>query len=74
MLLIEGSAVLTVDGEAVALTAGEWVHLPAHLPHAVVRTAAGTRWLAVHLEPSQPPSTAPGRVGPGAPAPARDHP
>jgi mannose-6-phosphate isomerase-like protein (cupin superfamily) len=52
--VLEGSATLDVEGEPVVLTAGDWIVLPAHRRHRVVATAAGTRWLAVHL-PSDPP-------------------
>jgi cupin 2 domain-containing protein len=47
--VLAGAAVLEVDGERLDLGAGDWVFLPAGLPHTVVRTAAGTSWLAVHL-------------------------
>ena len=49
VVVLEGAAVLDVGGERVELEAGEWVFLPARVPHTVVCTAAGTSWLAVHL-------------------------
>lgn len=49
VLVLRGSATLEVDGSLVELTAGEHVFLPAHTPHRVLRTDAGTEWLAVHL-------------------------
>ncbi len=48
VLVLAGSATLDVDGDAVELTAGSWVFLPARVPHRVLRTDAGTRWLALH--------------------------
>ena len=48
VVVLDGAARLTLDGTPVELHAGEWVLLPAHVPHEVVSVAAGTRWLAVH--------------------------
>jgi cupin 2 domain-containing protein len=52
VVVLAGSATLTVEGAAVDLGPGEWLLLPAHARHTVTRTAPGTRWLAVHLPPS----------------------
>jgi mannose-6-phosphate isomerase-like protein (cupin superfamily) len=49
VVVLEGSAILDVEGEPVPLEAGDWLLLPAHRRHQVTSTAAGTRWLAVHL-------------------------
>jgi cupin 2 domain-containing protein len=49
--LLAGAAVLEVDGERLRLAPGDWVFLPAAVPHTVESTAAGTSWLAVHLFP-----------------------
>ena len=51
VLLIEGGAVLKVAGETVSLKPGDYLFLPAGVPHTVERTAEGTVWLAVHLHP-----------------------
>lgn len=51
VLLIQGEALLQVDGKAVALKAGDYLFLPAGLPHTVERVSAGAMWLAVHLHP-----------------------
>jgi cupin 2 domain-containing protein len=48
---VEGRATLDVDGSPVALGPGDWLVLEAGVPHRVTATAAGTRWLAVHLPP-----------------------
>ncbi len=51
VLLIQGEALLQVDGKPVELKAGYHLFLPAGLPHTVERTSAGAMWLAVHLHP-----------------------
>jgi len=48
VVVLAGGADLDVGGEAVTLAPGEWVLLPATVPHRVTRTDAGTSWLAVH--------------------------
>ncbi|HEX2046795.1 MAG TPA: hypothetical protein VHF27_03465 [Acidimicrobiales bacterium] len=50
-MVLAGGAVLDVDGERVALGPSEWLFLPSGVPHAVLETAPGTSWLAVHLRP-----------------------
>lgn len=49
VVLLEGRADMTVDGESVALAAGDWLFLPAGTPHTVENTSHGALWLAVHL-------------------------
>ena len=49
VVLLEGAATLDVEGETQDLVAGDWLLLRAHVRHRVTATAAGTRWLAVHL-------------------------
>jgi quercetin dioxygenase-like cupin family protein len=51
VMVLEGAATLEVEGVTVELAAGDWLVLPARQPHTVTGTAAGTRWLAVHLPP-----------------------
>ena len=51
VLVLEGGAALDVDGKRVELGPGDWVFLPASVPHTVLRTDEGTSWLAVHLHP-----------------------
>lgn len=48
VMVLEGAAVLEVDDERVELGSGDWVLLPAHVPHRLVDTQPGTRWLALH--------------------------
>ena len=49
VVVLAGDATLEIEGEQVELTTGDWLLLPAHTPHRVLRTAAGTSWLAVHV-------------------------
>lgn len=46
--VLDGAAILEVQGERVNLRSGDWVLLPAHVPHRLVEALRGTRWLAVH--------------------------
>ena len=50
--LISGSAVLQFEGESedLEMKPGDWIEIPAHRRHRVVRTAKGedTVWLAIH--------------------------
>lgn len=48
VLVLSGRARLDVGSEHLELTGGDWVMLPAHVPHRLVETEAGTSWLAVH--------------------------
>jgi mannose-6-phosphate isomerase-like protein (cupin superfamily) len=47
VVVLDGGATLDVEGERMHLTAGDWVLLPAHTPHRLVETEAGTSWLTV---------------------------
>jgi len=53
VLLLQGDAVIEIDGERVALRAGEHLLIPAHRPHRVLATSDDPLcvWLAVHLYP-----------------------
>src|SRR5688572_16067346 len=51
VVLIQGEAVLQIAGETMSLKAGDYVFLPAGVPHRVERTSHGAMWLAVHLHP-----------------------
>lgn len=55
VVLLKGTAVLKVDGKTVALGSGDYLFLPAGVPHTVERVSQGALWLAVHLhrEPNQ---------------------
>jgi cupin 2 domain-containing protein len=52
VVVLAGLAELEVAGDRVLLEQGSWLLLPAGVPHRVRTTAAGTRWLAVHVHPS----------------------
>ena len=54
VLLLQGRAVLEVEGGRVALTAGEALWLPAHRVHSVLDTSDDPPcvWLAVHIDPA----------------------
>ena len=49
VVLLDGMAVLEVDGARLSLVPGEHLAIPAGTPHRVLTTAQGTRWLAVHI-------------------------
>ena len=49
VVLLAGGARLAVDGETVELGPGDWLFLPSGLPHTLVETAPGSRWLAVRI-------------------------
>lgn len=51
--LLQGHAVMTVDGERVELQPGDHLFLPAGMPHRVEQTSVGAVWLAVHLHQSE---------------------
>ena len=53
VLLLEGRAVLDIDGERVSLGRGEHLYIPAHTPHRVLETDMDTRWLAIFITPTQ---------------------
>ncbi len=55
VVVLSGAAVLEVGGQPVALGAGEWVLLPANVPHRLVSVEPGTNWLGVHAHPEPPP-------------------
>jgi cupin 2 domain-containing protein len=49
VLLLAGGAVLAVEDESIELASGDWLYLPAGLPHRLMDTQPGTSWIAVHL-------------------------
>jgi catechol 2,3-dioxygenase-like lactoylglutathione lyase family enzyme len=49
VVLLRGAAELEVAGQRAKLKPGDHVTLPAHTPHRVLTTTAGTLWLAVHV-------------------------
>jgi cupin 2 domain-containing protein len=51
VVVLDGAATLDVAGAEVSLARNEWICIPSGTVHHVVRTDAGTRWLAVHVHP-----------------------
>lgn len=51
VLLIRGEAELTLGGKPVVLKEGDYLFLPAGVPHRVERASDRAMWLAVHLHP-----------------------
>ncbi len=47
VVVLAGGASLTVDGNSIHLSAGEWLLLPRGTPHQLESTMPGTSWLAV---------------------------
>jgi cupin 2 domain-containing protein len=47
--VLAGGAQLEVGDEVIELAPGDWVVLPADVPHRVVQVEPNTSWLAVHL-------------------------
>ena len=52
VLLVQGTAILEIDGETKSLKSGDYVFLPAQTPHTVKQASQGALWLAVHLHPA----------------------
>jgi cupin 2 domain-containing protein len=48
VVVLHGAAVIEVDGERLPLGAGDWVFLPANVPHRLMKTEPSTSWLALH--------------------------
>lgn len=51
VVLMRGEAELTLGGKPVVLKEGDYLFLPAGVPHRVERASDGAMWLAVHLHP-----------------------
>ena len=50
VVLLKGGADLEVAGARLSLAPGDYVHLPAGVPHRVLSTESGTVWLALHAK------------------------
>ena len=48
VIVLSGRAVVEVEGKPNVLVSGDWMFLPAGVPHRLVETEAGTSWLALH--------------------------
>ena len=49
VVVLEGSALLRIKEEEKKVGKGEWLFIPAHSRHSVIKTEKGTLWLAVHI-------------------------
>ena len=49
VVVLEGSALLLIEGEEKRVDKGEWLFIPARTRHSVVKTEKGTLWLAVYI-------------------------
>ena len=49
VLILEGEALLKINGREKRIYKGESLLIPAKTPHQVLQTQKGTLWLAVHL-------------------------
>ncbi len=54
VVVLAGRGRLEIEGREVELEAGEWLFLPAGLPHRLVEAEPGTSWLAVHVARTSP--------------------
>ena len=52
IILIEGEAMIEIEGKTIHLQRGESLFIPAQTPHTVHQVAYGTVWLAVHIFPT----------------------
>ncbi len=55
VLLIQGAAILELNGTSQSLTVGDYLFIPAGTPHRVVSTNSELSciWLAIHIYPSE---------------------
>ncbi len=49
VVIIEGTALLEIEGKQKPLSKGDSLFIPAQTPHRVLETSKGTIWLAVHI-------------------------
>lgn len=49
VVLLRGTAILEIDEETIELNTGDYLFLPANIPHTVKWTSHGALWLAIHL-------------------------
>lgn len=55
VVLLQGEALLDVEGQQVPLHAGSHIFLPSQTRHTVLSVSQGALWLAVHLHPREAP-------------------
>ena len=49
VVLLEGKAVIEIEGEQKTLKKGDTLFIPSKTPHKVLSTSKGALWLAVHI-------------------------
>jgi cupin 2 domain-containing protein len=49
VFILEGSAKLGIDGDIKEITKGEYLYIPAQMPHEILEITHGTLWLAIHF-------------------------
>ena len=49
LVVIEGEAILSLNGKEQKLSKGDTLFIPAKIPHTVLKTQEGTVWLTVHI-------------------------
>ncbi|MBD3807472.1 MAG: cupin domain-containing protein [Epsilonproteobacteria bacterium] len=49
VIVLEGSAKLRIGNDIKILQKGEFLYIPAKMPHKVLETQNGTLWLAIHF-------------------------
>ncbi|MBU0631577.1 cupin domain-containing protein [bacterium] len=49
VVVLEGEAVLEIDGTKHTLNVGDHLFIEANLPHRVIKTDERTLWLAIHI-------------------------
>jgi cupin 2 domain-containing protein len=49
VVLLQGEAVLDIAGKNTPFTSGDYVFLPAKMPHTVLSVSEGALWLAIHF-------------------------
>jgi len=50
VILLEGEALLEVEGKEVILKKGDTLFIPSNVPHRVLKTKKGTLWLAIYMK------------------------
>jgi cupin 2 domain-containing protein len=53
VVVVRGAARLTGGDEVFDLAEGDWLEIPAGVPHVLERTEPGTVWVAVHVPPAR---------------------
>ncbi len=51
VLLLEGKATLAINNQLINLEKGDYLYIPAHTPHQVIKTSSQPLciWLAIHI-------------------------